>query len=209
MYTWDDIGYRTLMFGVLNNLEPIRYESKQLIYDELDEYSAVIFLMKNAFVQVGYSLNKIKHFKIKLKNNNIGGYGCIMKTKSKYIYRAQTSCEAYFIRAKMWLDLLHHEDCSEIAPIVEERLKRRYMLNIEKNMRKLKTDDVAKQASISKGEIIQMADNPFSFNEDRDAEYLRIAASAFLGTLKSPKKKLLSGYNSPSSPVSVESFDDG
>ena len=48
-YTWEDVEYRTLMFGILNNLEPIRYESKEIIFDELDEYSAVIFLMKNAY----------------------------------------------------------------------------------------------------------------------------------------------------------------
>ena len=168
-YTWEDVEYRTLMFGILNNLEPIRYESKEIIYDELDEYSAVIFLMNDAFFQVGYSINKEKVFKIKLKNNNIGGYGVAYKHKSKYIYRAQASCEAYFIRAKAWLEYLEVEDTAEIAPIVKDRLKRRYFANIEKNLKKLKKIDLENNALLSAGgEVIHMADNPFSNREDKE-----------------------------------------
>ena len=69
MYTWEDVEYRTLMFGILNNLEPIRYENKEIIYDELDEYSAVIFLMKNAYFQVGFSINKEKVFKTSIADD--------------------------------------------------------------------------------------------------------------------------------------------
>ena len=67
------------MFTVLNSLEPIRYESKEIIFRELDEYSAVIFLMNDCFFQVGYSLNAQNFFRIRLKNNNIGGYGVAEK----------------------------------------------------------------------------------------------------------------------------------
>ena len=81
-----------------------------------------------------------------MKNNNIGGYGISIKQKSKYLYRAQSTCEAYFLRAKIWLDLLNDEDTNEIAPIVMERLKKRYMLNIDKNLRKMKFKDLAIQA---------------------------------------------------------------
>ena len=88
-------------------------------------------------------MNGHNFFRIKLKNNNIGGYGVASKAKSKYLYRAQSSCVGYFVRAKIWLDLLNHEDTTEIAPIVQERLKKRYLLNIEKNLRKLKAKDLA------------------------------------------------------------------
>ena len=34
------------MMGVLNNLEPIRFEKREIIYDELDDCGAIYFLMK-------------------------------------------------------------------------------------------------------------------------------------------------------------------
>ena len=57
VYTWDDVEYRALMFGILNNLEPIQFEKHEIIFYELDEYSAIYFVMGGAFFQVGYTIN--------------------------------------------------------------------------------------------------------------------------------------------------------
>lgn len=98
-----------------------------------------------------------------MKNNNIGGYGLTFGEKCKYIYRAHTNCSAYFIRKNNWLRYLNHEDTREIAPCVKERLKKRYKMNIEKNLKILKRETLKKQAGLSHdGEVIQMSQNPYA-----------------------------------------------
>lgn len=76
------------MYGILNNLEPIKFEKYEIIYDEADEMDAVYFVMNNAYFQVGYSFNHKRIFKIRLKNNNIGAFGVTFKKKSRWAYRA-------------------------------------------------------------------------------------------------------------------------
>ena len=43
-YTWSDRPYRDYMVSMLNQLEPIQYEKNQIVFEELDEYSEVVFL---------------------------------------------------------------------------------------------------------------------------------------------------------------------
>ena len=88
------------------------------------------------------------------------------------------------------------------------RLKKRYLLNIEKNLRKLKKIDLEKNAKMSAGgEVILMSDNPFSFREEQELEYKTMGVEGFLGSPRSSnRRELLSGYDSPRAPVSVGSF---
>lgn len=57
-YTWCDRSYRDLMVQMLNQLEPIKYSRHQIVFEELDEYSEVVFLVNSAKFDVGYSINK-------------------------------------------------------------------------------------------------------------------------------------------------------
>jgi hypothetical protein len=66
-YTWGDQNYRSLMFDVLQKLEPIKYDKQEILFDELDEFHSVVFIL-NSFFHVGYSVNKLHYFRIKLKN---------------------------------------------------------------------------------------------------------------------------------------------
>lgn len=63
-YTWQDRPYRDLMVQMLNQLEPIRYSRNQIVFEELDEYSEVVFLVDSAKFDVGYSINKSTTFKL-------------------------------------------------------------------------------------------------------------------------------------------------
>lgn len=63
-YTWFDRPYRDFMVHMLNQLEPIKYFRHQIVFEELDEYSEVVFLVDSAKFDVGYSINKTATFKL-------------------------------------------------------------------------------------------------------------------------------------------------
>ena len=52
------------MFEILCNLEPIRYETPTILFEEKDEFNQVIFLQKGAYFKVGFLLNKKPIYKI-------------------------------------------------------------------------------------------------------------------------------------------------
>lgn len=55
------------MFAIFSNLEPIRFERNEIIFDELDEFSYVAYILNSLF-QIGYSVNKEHYFRIKLRH---------------------------------------------------------------------------------------------------------------------------------------------
>ena len=74
------------MFIILCNLEPIKYETPTILYEELDEFNSVIFLMKKAYFKVGFLLNKRPMYKIRLNIHEIGAYGITFDKRSSFIY---------------------------------------------------------------------------------------------------------------------------
>ena len=66
-YTFEDSNYRTFMFAIFCSLEPIRFEANQILFDELDEFSYIAYILNNSY-QIGFSINKEHYFKIKLKH---------------------------------------------------------------------------------------------------------------------------------------------
>lgn len=72
---------------MLNNLEPIRYSRNQIVFEELDEYSEVVFLVNSAKFEVGYSINKNTFYKLQKQNIDIGAYGVTFRVRSHYIWR--------------------------------------------------------------------------------------------------------------------------
>lgn len=79
------------MIRIMSLLEPIKYQKNEIIFQELDEYSEVIFIL-NAYFKIGYSINRQQFFKIKKKNIPIGAYGVTYVKKSYYIYKTISDC---------------------------------------------------------------------------------------------------------------------
>lgn len=100
-FTWGDQNYRSLMFEVLQNLEPIKYEKHTILFDELDEFHSVVYIL-NSFYHVGFSVNKKHYFKLKQKNQDIGAYGVTFNKKSSFIFKTGAESHAFFIRKKKW-----------------------------------------------------------------------------------------------------------
>ena len=74
------------MKQVLANLEPRMEEANHMLYEELDEFNEVIFVMKG-FYKVGYSINnKYEFLPEKQCKNVIGAYGVTFSKRSLFIY---------------------------------------------------------------------------------------------------------------------------
>lgn len=56
-YTWGDEDYAGLMMDLSKKLEPALYEPRMILFDELDEFTEIIFPMEGIHM-VGYSINK-------------------------------------------------------------------------------------------------------------------------------------------------------
>ena len=74
------------MKQVLANLEPRMEDAGHMLYEELDEFNEVIFVMKG-FYKVGYSINnKYEFLPEKQCKNVIGAYGVTFSKRSLFIY---------------------------------------------------------------------------------------------------------------------------
>lgn len=66
-------------------LEPIRFERKQMMYDELDEFNEVIILMEG-MVNIGYRINGIPSIAYRHYRGIIGDYFITFNKRSMFIY---------------------------------------------------------------------------------------------------------------------------
>ena len=123
-YTWDDQIYRDFMSMILVKLEPRMYTKHTIILDEFEEPNEVVFVMRGAIV-VGYEVNKVKKYSLKIKNKiGVGAFGCSFNKRSEFIYTALNDVHAYAIRKESWLDLL--ESNEEIAVLFKKKLAYNY-----------------------------------------------------------------------------------
>ena len=97
-YKWHDQIYRDFMVETLSCLEPRREFSGVILFNELDDFTEILFFNKG-IVELGYELNRKKYFILQQKNSVIiGDHGCIFNHRCSYIYRTAITCEGYFIR---------------------------------------------------------------------------------------------------------------
>ena len=98
--------YREFMMEVLYALEP-RIETKNtVIYRELEEINAVIFIT-NGTHEIGYEINGESKFILRYRNSNvIGAYAITFDKKSQFIHKTVTECHGFFIRRNKWKFLM-------------------------------------------------------------------------------------------------------
>ena len=169
------------MVACLSNLEPQQFGKNEILFEELDEFSEIIFVLEDMY-QMGYSINKKSFFRVKFKNIPIGCYGITFKKKSHYTYKTIKHCEGFFIRKKNWLDILEDEFISvQFLKSMKDHNKEPYTkTNSQLCQRKAK--DIKKHVDRDNfGGIISLNTNP-KFNEiglhkSTDALYLRKATN--------------------------------
>lgn len=96
-------------------------------------------------------MNKQHFFKLKLKNQDIGGYGITFNKKSQFIFKTKGDCEAFFIRKKNWHYIIGNDDSREIIPFLKEKLRERFEDVLDQYLNNLKKKDL---------EIIQTRTGP-------------------------------------------------
>jgi hypothetical protein len=105
-FTWDDQAYREFMLLCLQSLETRFVPAKMVILDEFEESNEVNFLIDGSIV-IGYEINKIKKYCLKLKNRCIiGAYGVTFSVRSEFCYTSLVDSSMLFIRKLNWLTLL-------------------------------------------------------------------------------------------------------
>ena len=71
-YTWSDLQYQNMMIDILGKLEPRKFAARETIYYELDEVNEIIFIETGEY-NIGYEVNKIEKFKMRLGPNTVIG----------------------------------------------------------------------------------------------------------------------------------------
>ena len=80
------MNYRDFMISLLQGLEPRFEEKGSLLFDELQEISEIVFIIRGK-VDVGYELNKNKRFVVRFQDQCvIGAYNCTFNVRSMFIY---------------------------------------------------------------------------------------------------------------------------
>jgi len=114
------------MHDFLSKLEP-RYEKKgQVLLSENESISEILFFYTGSWC-VGYELNKIAYFKIKIdsgtiddayrKGSIIGAYSATFNKRSPFAHKTLTVCEGFMIRRHNWNSIL------EDHPLMENEMK--------------------------------------------------------------------------------------
>lgn len=69
-------------------------------------------------IYIGYEINKQRHFCVKYQDSCvIGGFGVTFDQRSAFIYMSMTETSGYFIRKRIWKDIL------EENPDIAKKLK--------------------------------------------------------------------------------------
>ena len=60
------------MILILRSLEPQCWKPRELLYSELDEVSEILFIEVGE-IDIGYEVNKVENFRVRLGNNTVIG----------------------------------------------------------------------------------------------------------------------------------------
>ena len=91
---------------ILLKLEPRFYKRRAVILDEFEEPNEISFALKGTFV-VGYEVNKIKMYCLKVKSSiAIGAFGATFNQRSEFVYTALTDLHSMAIRKENWNEIL-------------------------------------------------------------------------------------------------------
>ena len=124
------------MMELLMLLEPYRNFKKTVLFDELGEFTEVLFIGKGT-VLVGYEINKETRYCLKYDNYCVlGGYEIMYQQRSAYIYTAMTNIQGYSVRRHNWLSLMDNHP--EIATCVKMNTFQNYSRNVKNKVNECK-----------------------------------------------------------------------
>jgi hypothetical protein len=101
-YTWNDQVYKEFMMDVLFSLEPRKYSSDSILYDEMESVTELLFLQKGR-IGIGFRINKeIKFGMYQTDGCVVGTYGMVFDSRTEFVYQTFSRVEGQAIRKEKW-----------------------------------------------------------------------------------------------------------
>lgn len=128
-YNWNDQLYSSFMMKIMKSLEPRKEEREVILFNELDDFTEVLFFHKGK-VKVGFHINHKQYFVLmKQKGFCIADHGCTFNHKSNFIYKTHTLCEGFFIRKASWHEIMEEEN--DITMQLKQYIIRSYLMKTQ------------------------------------------------------------------------------
>ena len=94
------------MTQILASLEPRSEPKGAILFNELDEFTEVLFF-KSGVINIGFELNRKKVICIKTQSSIIlADHGVTFNHPANFFYMAKTQCDGYSIRKVNWIRIL-------------------------------------------------------------------------------------------------------
>ena len=78
------------MHDVFRNMEPVNFRKGEIMFNELDDCSYIIFVEKG-HTDIGFNINrKVNYVTKKRGAHMVGGYSCTFNQKITYVYGCST-----------------------------------------------------------------------------------------------------------------------
>jgi hypothetical protein len=114
-----------------------------MIFIEQEEVTEVYFFMKGIF-DIGFNINLHTVYCLKYRDyTSIGAYAVTFFKRSDYIYKTAQSCNGYFIRRKIWCNILTEMD-HHLVTEFKDQIVREYQIKIKRRMNYHKLCEVKK-----------------------------------------------------------------
>jgi len=110
-YEWTDRHYCSFMIRFLSCLEPRQYQKDEIILRDLEEVEEILFVIKGEYA-IGYTVNNIEHFALKLHERTvIGDMSIMFGRRSEFMYKALSYLDIQAIRKQEYFDIVekYHE----------------------------------------------------------------------------------------------------
>lgn len=76
-YAWTDRRYCSFMVRFLQKLEPRQFQKDDIILKDLEEVEEILFVARGEYA-IGYTVNNVEHYALKLHERTVIGDMAIM-----------------------------------------------------------------------------------------------------------------------------------
>lgn len=104
-YTFEDEIYSSFMIKLLNALEFRKYESNDIIAQEMDEAHEILFVEHGTY-DIGYEINKKVFYRRRFgPGTTIGGFQVCYRRRFAFVYKAQASVSGLAVRKETFMTI--------------------------------------------------------------------------------------------------------
>lgn len=128
------------MITLLKALEPFSIPSKELLYQELDDVN-VIHFVEDGMYDLGFEINKVRKFKLRLSSSTlIGAFNICFNKRMNYLLRTHSTIKGQFIRKSSWKKVM--AEFPEFEILIKRKVLFEFIINIKQPLEKLKKQEI-------------------------------------------------------------------